>query len=122
MIGGTSSIYRLVLRTVLAFCEENCALRTIELQIHFRLQQITSSVHTFHLGVGEGGVAGALRRTPETRDRSAPRVDHHVAHVLAIHNYNQDRLQHVEPRVTSDVVVSDEAARGEEELASAPHR
>ena len=67
-----------------------------------RLQQLAASVQTFNR-------RESLKRT-ETYDRSAPYIDHHVAHLLAIHNYNHDDLNHVTTRVTQHVVVGDDTS------------
>ena len=64
-----------------------------------RLQQLAASVQTFNR-------RESLKRT-ETCDRSAPYIDHHVAHLLAIHNYKHDELHHVTTRVSQHVVVGD---------------
>ena len=64
-----------------------------------RLQQLAASVQSFNR-------RESLKRT-ETCDRSAPYIDHHVAHLLAIHNYKHDELHHVTTRVTQHVVVGD---------------
>ncbi len=62
-----------------------------------RLQQLAHSVQTFN--------RRASLRSTTTRDRSAPRLDHHLEHLLAIQHYNPALLKHVVPRVTYDVVV-----------------
>ncbi len=62
-----------------------------------RLQQVAHSVQTFN--------RRASLRSTTTRDRSAPRLDHHLEHLLAVQHYNRTLMRHVEPRVTYHVVV-----------------
>ncbi len=69
-----------------------------------RLQQVAHSVQTFN--------RRASLRSTTTRDRSAPRLDHHLEHLLAIQHYNCTLMRHVVPRVTYHVVVIDESSRG----------
>ena len=72
-----------------------------------KLKQIVSSIRTFNR-------QASLKHT-HTRDCSAPRIDHHLTHLLAIQNYKRDELHHVQTRVSQHVVV-DSYARSSQSI------